>query len=153
MLAALALGFGFDDGGEETGFAAAMTQLAAVLYVIPFLALAFALLLFLAARMPPLRSFFDRPLPWILLGLLYCGWLVVVPANAWFTGWSDGGGRDGPCLSGNWVREARAQMQADQAWEVKVSSHDESWPPSTRCVVDGPQRTRREGVPPSRAPG
>lgn len=146
MGAALAVGYGFDDGGEETGFPAVMTYLAGALFVVSFLSLSIALsltlFLTLANRVPPLRTFFDQPLPWVMLILLYACWLLV-PAFVWIGGWSDGGGLDGPCLSGQWVRDVMPGSKS-------VSTRYESWPPfSTRCVVDGPNGHAEKLFPPA----
>lgn len=73
----LALGFGFDDGGKQVGFAEAMTTLAAAMYLGALLLLPISILLFLAVLIPkPTRPGEGRSNR-VVLGTIYAVWLVV----------------------------------------------------------------------------
>lgn len=73
----LALGYGFDDGGRQVGFAEAMTTIAVVMYLASWVLLPLAALLFLAALIPkPTHSGLTR-LDRLVLGTIYAVWLVV----------------------------------------------------------------------------
>lgn len=72
-----ALGFGFDDGGEETGAADAMTSIAVVMYLTSLVTFPITVLLFLAVLMPkPVRPGQGRSNR-LVLGAIYALWLIV----------------------------------------------------------------------------
>jgi uncharacterized membrane protein len=124
----LALGFGFDEGGEEVGFADAMTSIAGVMYLTSLVTFPVTVLLFLAMLMPkPMRPGQGRSNR-LVLGAIYALWLIVplavlvgvrsdsCMANGSCNEWGGGqrsGGLDprAPVLSGL-VADATSRRQA-----------------------------------------
>jgi hypothetical protein len=133
FLGGRALGFRFDDGGEETGIADVLTTLAGVMYTSSFAAFGLTFLLVLAVLFPAPTAPGQGALGRVLLGVVYAAWLIL-PLLIFFLGASGSSGLDaGTCgpLAG-WANEHSSEGST-------LRIEDLSWPPlSTRCVVDGP---------------
>lgn len=130
----LGLGFGFEDGGRETGLAEALTTIGGYMYLLSLPAFGFTFLLLLTVWMPAPAPPSRRRLHRVILGLLYGVWLIV-PALALLSANAGGGGIDGaPCgMPAGWAAD-----HSGPGSTLQVEYLD--WPPlSHRCIVDGPE--------------
>jgi hypothetical protein len=136
---ALFLGFTFDDGGMESGFAAAMTTIAGFLWVVAFLVVPAAVLTLVAAlfrRFGAMNTPHGSGAPgpkgdWTwghnLAVLAMTIWLFVM-FFVWVGTSTGGGGLDGPC-SGRWATERGGGLSGNCERDI------ETWPPLSQRVV------------------